>query len=401
MICALCALPGICVDFTCAAAPGYREPHLAPLLPPLLQVPFYSATLARARLDKAHARLLTRLKDPVLKADAWPATPTLLLLKLFATVFPASDKRHPVLTPAALLAASCLANCPVTRPRDVAAGLYLSSLLLHLHAPAGRFVPEPLNFAVALLRSAAPASAAAAAAGAAGAGAEEGEQPRWLRLDAAAGAGQEMGAPPATPADIEPLDLVGTLGAGDDDGDSYWSSPDFKTSAAAAAARLVQRTAASLAGLAALPEVMEPALRALRTLAAAAGAAHAAPLSKKQKKKAAKEGAAAAATGAAAAAAAAPAAPGVAPGLAALCAEVAAEVEAGVAAVLASRRPLCNTGLLAIPEARQYNPRYEEQYAAGKDYDPDRCAAHAAHAAACCWALCIPSTGCLDMYFLV
>lgn len=54
------------------------------------QVPFYAATLARARLQKAQERLAECLRDPVLRADAWPAPRALLLLKLFATVFPAS-----------------------------------------------------------------------------------------------------------------------------------------------------------------------------------------------------------------------------------------------------------------------------------------------------------------------
>jgi hypothetical protein len=54
------------------------------------QVPFYAATLARARLLKAQARLTECLRDLELRVDAWPAPRILLLLKLFATVFPAS-----------------------------------------------------------------------------------------------------------------------------------------------------------------------------------------------------------------------------------------------------------------------------------------------------------------------
>lgn len=67
---------------------------LAPPQPlPPQQVPFYAATLARARLAKAQERLAGALRDPAARADAWPPARALLLLKLWATVFPASGAR--------------------------------------------------------------------------------------------------------------------------------------------------------------------------------------------------------------------------------------------------------------------------------------------------------------------
>jgi nucleolar protein 14 len=88
----------------------------------VLQVPFYAATLARARLQQAQQHLASALSDPLKRGDAWPSTRTLVLLRLFGLVFPSSDKRHPVLTPAGLLACSCLMHAPLARPRDVAVG---------------------------------------------------------------------------------------------------------------------------------------------------------------------------------------------------------------------------------------------------------------------------------------
>ena len=92
--------------------------HLAELTP---QVPFYSATLARARLQRAQERLGECLRDPALRADAWPAPRVLLLLKLFATVFPASGAQavRQAVLPACLCAATlgqagawgCLSGC--------------------------------------------------------------------------------------------------------------------------------------------------------------------------------------------------------------------------------------------------------------------------------------------------
>ena len=39
--------------------------------------------------------------------------------------------------------------------------------------------------------------------------------------------------------------------------------------------------------------------------------------------------------------------------------------------VLAARRPLRTVKVKR--EMKQYNPRFEDEYAAGKSYDPDRC----------------------------
>ena len=84
-------------------------------------MPFYAATLARTRLQRTQQRMAAALRsaDPAARAAAWPAPRALLLLKLWATVFPASDKRHPVLTPAGLLAGGALALCPLARPHQV------------------------------------------------------------------------------------------------------------------------------------------------------------------------------------------------------------------------------------------------------------------------------------------
>ncbi len=87
------------------------------------QVPVYAAAVARARLQRLMARLAAALRGGAgAPASAWPPPRALLLLKLWATVFPASDRRHAVLTPAALLLGACLALCPLARAADVAHG---------------------------------------------------------------------------------------------------------------------------------------------------------------------------------------------------------------------------------------------------------------------------------------
>lgn len=60
----------------------------------------------------------------------WPSTRTLLLLRLWSLIFPPSDFRHAVMTPAMLLMSEYLLRCPVTSARDVAIGSFICSLLL-------------------------------------------------------------------------------------------------------------------------------------------------------------------------------------------------------------------------------------------------------------------------------
>lgn len=280
------------------------------------------------------------------------------------------------------------------------AGLFLSSLALHLHSQARRFVPEPLAFAVQLLQGALPAGAPAAAA-AAGDGSShqlqiDADEPRWLAIHASdAGAGSL----PATPEDIPPLELGRMLSSGGSEGDSdYWRSAGFKTSAAAAAVRLVGRVAELLAGNAALPAILAPAQAALRAILTTAEAAQehqrqqaaaAAPpaSSKKKQRKQRKEqqgdGDAPSLL--------------IAPGLVELCRTTLAALDSAASSAASSRRPLYNVALLKVAEKRQYNPRFEEDFVSGKDYDPDRCGLartiayirghHNALSALCCFVL--------------
>ena len=51
--------------------------------------------------------------------------------------------------------------------------------------------------------------------------------------------------------------------------------------------------------------------------------------------------------------------------------QLAARLEAMSAEVVARRRPLTRAAA-AKPEVKLFNPRFEEAFVAGKDYDPDR-----------------------------
>ena len=60
----------------------------------------------------------------------WPSQRQMLLLKLWATIFQASDRRHPVITPACLTIGACLSLNTVDCPEAVLAGKICSTALV-------------------------------------------------------------------------------------------------------------------------------------------------------------------------------------------------------------------------------------------------------------------------------
>ena len=205
-------------------------------------------------------------------------------------------------------------------------------------------MPEPLSFATQLLQSVVPEGAAAPPTPSHQRSLPS-EQPRWLAVSASDEGTADL---PATEGDVAPLELAQVLGGSG--GDAYRSSAAFKTSAAAAAVRLVLRQAQLLGGNSALPEILGPALEALRAIVAAADVSSKQQQQqqqpcKKQRGKQQKQAAAAAEL-------AAPAAI-VAPGLVALCRSAIDVLEAAAAAVKGARRPLFNVHLLKVAEKKQ------------------------------------------------
>jgi nucleolar protein 14 len=116
-----------------------------------VSVPFFAVTAARARLEKMAARLRRALRDG---QTGWPPARTLLLLALFADLFPATDKQHPVTTPAALYLGHVMSHCAVRSAREAVTAVVAGALAAAYSAPAGRVFPEAVTLLAGLVHAA-------------------------------------------------------------------------------------------------------------------------------------------------------------------------------------------------------------------------------------------------------
>ncbi|XP_034059285.1 nucleolar protein 14 [Gymnodraco acuticeps] len=76
----------------------------------------------------------------------FPTLDMIVYLKLTALLFPTSDFRHPVTTPALLYISQALTKCPVRSLQDVTSGLVLCCLAVEYVSFSKRFLPELINF---------------------------------------------------------------------------------------------------------------------------------------------------------------------------------------------------------------------------------------------------------------
>ena len=121
-----------------------------------------AAAAFRAHLGELNSRTALSSGAP----SAWPHSGDLAQLRLAASVFPATDYKHEVLTPAALLLGRLLLHAPVrngggpdgfgAHVRDLAAALLSCAALFQLVSEARRFAPEVLAFLGAFFAHVAP-----------------------------------------------------------------------------------------------------------------------------------------------------------------------------------------------------------------------------------------------------
>ncbi|CAN6470713.1 unnamed protein product [Victoria cruziana] len=123
-----------------------------PLVEMSSETPYFAAICARERLIHMRSQLCNDLRDP--GKSKWPSLKTLLLLRLWSIIYPCSDYRHVVMTPAVLLMCEYLMRCPIVTERDIAVGSFLCSLLLCVCRQSRKLCPEAINFLKNLLLAA-------------------------------------------------------------------------------------------------------------------------------------------------------------------------------------------------------------------------------------------------------
>jgi nucleolar protein 14 len=96
-------------------------------------------------------RKIGQLQKKVARHQHWPSPGERVLLKVLGDIFPDTDLRHPVTTPAALYVGQCLSQCPVKCVDDLAAGVFLCALLLRWALPAQRMAHESVSFLTGLM----------------------------------------------------------------------------------------------------------------------------------------------------------------------------------------------------------------------------------------------------------
>ncbi|GAB4829018.1 hypothetical protein Ancab_018675 [Ancistrocladus abbreviatus] len=123
-----------------------------PLMEMSGQIPYFSAICARERILRTRTQFCEDIKDP--EKSSWPSIKTLFLLRLWSLIFPGSDFRHAVMTPAILLMCEYLLRCPILGGRDVAVGSFLCSMVLLVTKQSQKFCPEAVVFLKAVLMAA-------------------------------------------------------------------------------------------------------------------------------------------------------------------------------------------------------------------------------------------------------
>jgi nucleolar protein 14 len=100
------------------------------------------------KLTLMHKNLKRGLSQGVLKPESktWPGIPELSLLRIIGLIWSTSDLHHTVVSPTRLIIGAYLGLCRVRSLRDIASGLFLSTLILQFEALSKRFVPEATNF---------------------------------------------------------------------------------------------------------------------------------------------------------------------------------------------------------------------------------------------------------------
>ncbi|XP_051875320.1 nucleolar protein 14 [Pristis pectinata] len=116
--------------------------------------PEVACSLAQSTLRQSMQELEDQLQT---KGRAhFPKLDKLLYVKITGDLFPTSDFRHAVVTPALVHLSQMVTKCSVTSLREVAAGLFVCCLFLDFVSFSKRFIPEVISFLLGILHLAVP-----------------------------------------------------------------------------------------------------------------------------------------------------------------------------------------------------------------------------------------------------
>ncbi|KAK8486391.1 hypothetical protein V6N13_005204 [Hibiscus sabdariffa] len=286
-----------------------------PLLEMSMEIPFFSAICARERILRTRTQFCEALKNQ--ESGCWPTLKTLFLLRLWSLIFPCSDYRHVVTTPALLLMCEYLMRCPITSGRDVAIGSFLCSMILMFTKQSRKFCPEAIMFLRTLLMAAAEQKLAS----------EQDSQfyhlmelkalrPLLLICDGVD--------------DINPLNLLMVMEMSDDS--PFFSSKNFRASALVTVIETLRGFVEIYDGLSSFPEIFLPVATLLQELSQQKHM----PDALKDKFN-----------------------------------DVSQLIKKKAREIHTLRRPLQLRKQKPVP-IKLVNPKFEENFVKGRDYDPDR-----------------------------
>jgi nucleolar protein 14 len=153
-------LAGVLVDHMLhvASLPNPQLSVVSGLLPHLRALtkayPRQTAEHFTGKLVLMHKNLKRGLNRGAAEDDAktWPGLPELVFLRILGALWPTSDMRHVVVSPARLLMGSYLGLCKIRSFVDAASGLFLCTLFLQYENRSKRLVPEAINFLIDVIR---------------------------------------------------------------------------------------------------------------------------------------------------------------------------------------------------------------------------------------------------------
>ncbi|KAL2326728.1 hypothetical protein Fmac_025786 [Flemingia macrophylla] len=286
-----------------------------PLTEMSMEIPYFAAICARRRIETTRKQFIESIK--MSESSSWPSSKTLCLLRLWSMIFPCSDFRHPVMTPVILLMCEYLMRCPIVSGRDIAIGSFLCSMLLSVFRQSRKFCPEAIIFLQTSLLETVDSKHISQ---------EDSQLYHLMELKAL----KPLLCIHETVNDISSLNLFKIIDMPEDS--SFFTSVGFRASVLVTVVETLQGYINVYEGLSSFPEIFSPFLRLLNEIA-----------EQKNMPNALRENI-----------------------------KVVAElIKSKVDEHHTLRRPIQMRKQKPVP-IKLLNPKFEENYVKGRDYDPDR-----------------------------